>query len=66
MLEYEVEEALTLLTEKVQQAERSLEVVNDDLAFLREQITTMEVNIARVYNWDVKQRKLKSKATAVA
>lgn len=31
--------------------------VNKDLEFLREQITVMEVNTARVYNWDVKRRR---------
>lgn len=57
MLEYSVEEAETLLKEKLDLAEKSLKVVLGDLEYLREQITTMEVNIARVYNWDVKQRR---------
>jgi len=29
----------------------------EDLEWLREQITVMEVNIARVYNWDVRRRR---------
>lgn len=57
MVEYSVQEALDLLTQKLAQAERSLVVVERDIDFLREQITTMEVNIARVYNWDVKKRR---------
>ncbi len=36
--------------------------VEEDLAFLRVQITTMEVNIARVYNEEVKWRR-ESKAS---
>lgn len=57
MLEYSTKEANDLLSKKVDQAERSLVIVEEDIDFLREQITTMEVNIARVYNWDVKRRK---------
>ena len=57
MLEYPIEEANELLTNKLDSANKSLEQVDEDLDFLREQITTMEVNIARVYNWDVKLRR---------
>ncbi|KXS14378.1 Prefoldin, subunit 3 [Gonapodya prolifera JEL478] len=58
MVEYPVTEAHTLLNEKLSTAQNSLKVTIEDLEFLREQITTMEVNIARVYNWDVKQRRM--------
>ncbi|OZJ06368.1 hypothetical protein BZG36_00756 [Bifiguratus adelaidae] len=58
MLEYTVEEAEALLKEKLDTAKHSLTTIAQDLEFLRDQITTMEVNIARVYNWDVKQRRL--------
>lgn len=40
---------------------------SEDLAFLRDQVITAEVNLARVYNYDVKQRraaKLAESATA--
>lgn len=57
MLEYPVDEAQTLLTNKLAAAKKSLEQTTEDLDFLREQITTMEVNVARVYNWDVKRRR---------
>lgn len=57
MIEYSIDEALELLTDKLAHAKQSLQVVHEDLDYLREQITTMEVNIARVYNWDVKQRR---------
>ncbi|KAL7748664.1 peptide chain release factor 1 [Sorochytrium milnesiophthora] len=66
MLEYSVEEARSLLSDKLGQATTSLQQVEEDLEFLRDQITTMEVNTARVYNWDVKQRKLLSAAEAEA
>ncbi|KAI9339362.1 Prefoldin subunit-domain-containing protein [Obelidium mucronatum] len=57
MLEYETGEARDLLTEKLGTAKVSLSQVKEDLAFLKEQITTMEVNFSRVHNWDVKTRK---------
>ncbi|KAL0076043.1 Prefoldin subunit-domain-containing protein [Phycomyces blakesleeanus] len=56
MLEYTFEEATDLLGSKLQTAKSSLRNTIEDLEFLRDQITTMEVNTARVYNWDVKQR----------
>jgi hypothetical protein len=58
MLEYTCEEAKDLLTSKLETAKTSLKNTLEDLEFLRDQITTMEVNTARVYNWDVKQRRL--------
>ena len=57
MLSYPIPEALTLLESKLQIAETSLKNTVEDLEFLREQLTVMEVNTARVYNWDVKMRR---------
>ncbi|KAJ3398442.1 hypothetical protein HDU80_008895 [Chytriomyces hyalinus] len=57
MLEYSTEEAKDLLTEKLGTAKISLNQVKEDLTFLKEQITTMEVNFSRVHNWDVKVRR---------
>lgn len=57
MLEYTLEEAVELLTNKLDAAERNLKGVVEDLEFLREQITVMEVNTARVYNYDVRRRR---------
>ncbi|KAJ1836493.1 hypothetical protein LPJ63_000281 [Coemansia sp. RSA 2711] len=64
MLEYTVDEAKELLTGKLSVAKKSLGDTVDDLEFLRDQITTMEVNIARVYNWDVKQRRQQREASS--
>ncbi|KAJ3062168.1 hypothetical protein HDU98_001944 [Podochytrium sp. JEL0797] len=61
MLEYETGEARDLLTEKLGTAKISLSQVKEDLAFLKEQITTMEVNFSRVHNWDVKTRREQKK-----
>ncbi|KAI0129146.1 prefoldin subunit [Xylariales sp. AK1849] len=57
MLSYPIDEAETLLDAKLSAAKQSFANCEEDLDFLREQITTMEVAIARVYNWDVVQKR---------
>ncbi|CDO68078.1 hypothetical protein BN946_scf184788.g9 [Trametes cinnabarina] len=57
MLSYKLPAAISLLRSKLDTAQNSLTTVIEDLEFLREQITVMEVNTARVYNWDVKRRR---------
>ncbi|KAL5624980.1 hypothetical protein BROUX41_005040 [Berkeleyomyces rouxiae] len=57
MLAYPVDEAETLLTGKLSAAKTSESNFEEDLDFVREQITTMEVALARVYNWDVVQKR---------
>ncbi|KAF2716601.1 Prefoldin alpha-like protein [Polychaeton citri CBS 116435] len=57
MLSYPIPEAIALLESKLSAAKTSLEGCEEDLDFLKEQITTMEVATARVYNWDVGQRR---------
>ncbi|PVU96153.1 hypothetical protein BB559_002479 [Furculomyces boomerangus] len=64
MLEYSISEAQQLLSAKLSSAKQSLENAIEDLDFLRDQITTMEVNTARTYNWDVKQRRLEKELAA--
>ncbi|KAG1365316.1 Prefoldin subunit 3 [Cocos nucifera] len=57
MLEYSCEEAKALLQKNLENAKASLEVLVADLQFLRDQVTITQVTIARVYNWDVHQRR---------
>jgi hypothetical protein len=74
MLAYPVPEAEELLRSKLETAQKSLITCEEDMEFLREQITvcgmfegmrngvtdfmqTLEVAFARVYNWDVAQRR---------
>ncbi|THU85018.1 Prefoldin subunit 3 [Dendrothele bispora CBS 962.96] len=57
MLSYKIPTAIELLRTKLEGAEAGLASVIEDLEFLREQLTMMEVNMARVYNWDVKRRR---------
>jgi len=59
MLSYKIPAAIALLNSKLETAEMSMRNTVEDLEFLREQITMMEVNTARVYNWDVKRRREK-------
>ncbi|RAH76442.1 Prefoldin, subunit 3 [Aspergillus japonicus CBS 114.51] len=57
MLAYPIAEAAAMLADKLAVAQTSLQNCEEDLEFLREQITTLEVATARVYNWDVVQRR---------
>lgn len=57
MLEYPRAEAITLLKQQFDDAKTALATTIDDMGFLRDQITTTEVNMARVFNWDVKNRR---------
>ncbi|TFY56629.1 hypothetical protein EVG20_g8856 [Dentipellis fragilis] len=59
MLSYKIPVAIDLLSSKLAAASTSLQNTIEDLEFLREQLTIMEVNTARVYNWDVKRRRQK-------
>ncbi|KAJ6902769.1 prefoldin subunit 3 [Populus alba x Populus x berolinensis] len=65
MLEYSCEEANDLLQKNLDNAKASLEVLVADLLFLRDQVTITQVTIARVYNWDVHQkRRMREAVTA--
>ena len=57
MLEYNYEDAISILTDNLTKAYEKAEQTRQDLAFLKNQITTSEVNIARVYNYSVRLRR---------
>ncbi|CAK4080444.1 unnamed protein product [Aphanomyces euteiches] len=57
MVEYTFDEALELLRSNLKTAEQRLEQIDTDLAFLRDQIITTEVNMARIFNFDVRRRR---------
>ncbi|TVY45460.1 putative prefoldin subunit [Lachnellula subtilissima] len=65
MLSYPIDEADELLTTRLATAKLNLTNCEEDLDFLREQVTTMEVATARVYNWDVTMKR-KEKQDQVA
>ena len=58
MLSYEITAAIELLRSKLKSAQENLENLVTDLEYLKEQVTIMEVNMARVYNWVVKRRRI--------
>ena len=57
MLEYDVNEAKEVLGSHIEQADAKLKTTLESLDYVRDQQTTMEVNMARVYNWDVTRRR---------
>jgi prefoldin subunit 5 len=63
MLEYEYDEALTFLRNNHAKAERDLATISNDLSFVRDQIVTSEVNMSRIFNWDVRRRRQQTTPT---
>lgn len=57
MVAYPLDEADDMLQGKLDKARDSLKAAEEDLEFLRVQITTLEVAIARVHNWDVGEKR---------
>ena len=53
MVEYSFEESIGILEKNMHNALARLQSTDDDLNFLKDQITTTEVNIARIYNQGV-------------
>ena len=66
MVEYTYPDALALLSKNLSNAQHKLAETEDDYDYLKEQITTMEVNIARTYNQGVANKKAKEGAGAIA
>jgi len=59
MLEYTLDDAEELLKKNLASAEKQLAEIGFDLDYLRDQMTMVEVTMARLYNWNVKKRKEK-------
>jgi len=57
MLEYSYDEALEMLNKNLAGATQKMNNCSEDLQFLRDQIITSEVNMARVFNFDVRRRR---------
>ena len=53
MVEYSYDEAVKLLGKNLHNAEQKITETDTDLDFLKDQITTTEVNLARIYNQGV-------------
>lgn len=57
MLEFPLDEAQAMIKKKLEDANKGVSACEKDLEFLRENITTMEVNTARAINYQVTKRK---------
>ncbi|CAJ0949160.1 unnamed protein product, partial [Mesorhabditis belari] len=66
MVEYELDKAKQLIIKNHKKLNEQLAELNHELAFVKDQITTTEVNIAHVHNHVVKQRRLASMRMAAA
>lgn len=55
MLDFEREDGINFLLEKMEERKKEMQHCEHDLSFIRKQITTMEVNISRLYNEFVKR-----------
>ena len=64
MVEYTYAEAITLLGKNLHNAEAKIKETEDSIDFLKDQITTTEVNLARIYNQGVLNNKKKAEAGA--
>mmetsp|Transcript_28166 Transcript_28166/g.36903 ORF Transcript_28166/g.36903 Transcript_28166/m.36903 type:complete len:221 (+) Transcript_28166:97-759(+) len=58
MVEYTYDEALDLLNRNLENAKQKMEDTREDLEFLQSQIITVEVNMARLINYNVKQKQV--------
>eukprot|EP01080_Neovahlkampfia_damariscottae_P005140 gene5140-8746_t len=56
MVEFSYDEADDLLSKNLETATKNLNNLNEDSAYLKDQITIAEVNIARIHNYGVKLR----------
>eukprot|EP00605_Chrysophyceae_sp_TOSAG23-4_P001996 GSChrysophyteH1.ASY1.ANO1.2210.1 assembled CDS len=59
-IEYSVDEGLELMDQQIEASYEKLNELNEDLAFLRTSSITVEVNMARLFNHSVKQKKAKA------
>ena len=61
MVEYGYDDALKLLAKNLANAEERLKEHDGDIDYLKDQITTSEVNIARIYNQGLAVKQAKEK-----
>lgn len=57
MLEYPLEEALRLLNDQLEGCRKQLAIVEFEKEYIRDQVTTTEVSVARIYNFGVAARR---------
>ncbi len=57
MLEYPLDEALSLLEENQSNCRANLKTNEENMAYMKDSITVTEVSIARIYNADLERRR---------
>ncbi|PNH02910.1 putative prefoldin subunit 3 [Tetrabaena socialis] len=62
MLEYPLEEARTLLEENEANCRANLKTNEESVSYIKDSMTTTEVAIARIYNFDVERRRKQKEA----
>jgi len=65
MVEYTYEEAETMLNANLETAKKKLEDADEDLSYVKDQLTTTEVNMSRTYNYEVQQRRNSKQSAAI-
>lgn len=65
MVEYSYEEAIELLENQLVQTHAKIEELNEDLYHLRGSSITVEVNMARLFNHSVRQKKMQAATQGV-
>ena len=58
MLEFTYQEAIDFLSQNQERAKKEYKETLIDLAFVRDQIVTSEVTVSRIFNWDVRRKRL--------
>ena len=66
MVEFTFEEALEMLQEQLEQSHEKIKELDEDLFFLRGNSITAEVNMARIFNHNVKLKKQREAAAIKA
>ena len=64
LVEFTFDEAIELLQNQLDQSKVKLAELDEDLFFLRGNSITVEVNMARLFNYNVKLKKAAAAATA--
>lgn len=58
MVELSFDEAEKMLRDNLANAKSNLKEIQEDLNYVKDQVTTSEVNIARVYNYSLLEKRL--------
>jgi hypothetical protein len=66
MIEFTYEEAQNMLRTQLEQAEAKIAELSEDLQDLRSSSITVEVNMARLFNQNVKDKKIIAEKAAAA